>query len=142
MYRVLSRAGDGWAWALVACVADFERHGAAVEMMVTALIISIAAMLTMKSLFHRERPAGARDWSRLVRADRYSFPSGHASTSFAAATSLSLNWERAAFVVLPLAALISLSRVRVGNHRWADVLGGSVLGCCCGLLTWSTWGWL
>jgi undecaprenyl-diphosphatase len=57
-----------------------------------------------------------------------SFPSGHASTSFACATMLAFSAPRAAPAFFVLAAAIAWSRVYVGVHYPLDVLGGAVLG--------------
>ncbi len=57
-----------------------------------------------------------------------SFPSGHASASFACATMLAFYVPRAAPALFLLAAGIAWSRVYVGVHYPLDVLGGAVLG--------------
>jgi undecaprenyl-diphosphatase len=57
-----------------------------------------------------------------------SFPSGHATVSFACATLLSFYAPRAAPAFFLLAAAIAWSRVYVGVHYPLDVLGGAVLG--------------
>jgi undecaprenyl-diphosphatase len=57
-----------------------------------------------------------------------SFPSGHATTSFACAAVLAWLWPRLAAPLLALAALIAFSRVYVGVHYPLDVLGGALLG--------------
>ena len=57
-----------------------------------------------------------------------SFPSGHATSSFACATTLAFFAPRAAPLFLVLAAAIAWSRVYVGVHYPLDVLGGAVLG--------------
>ena len=57
-----------------------------------------------------------------------SFPSGHATVSFACATVLAFYAPRAAPAFFVLAAAIAWSRVYVGVHYPLDVLGGAVLG--------------
>jgi membrane-associated phospholipid phosphatase len=58
----------------------------------------------------------------------YSFPSGHATVSFACATVLALAVPRLRVPLIVLAVLISFSRVYVGVHYPGDVLAGAVLG--------------
>jgi membrane-associated phospholipid phosphatase len=57
-----------------------------------------------------------------------SFPSGHATVSFACATTLAFYAPRAAPAFFLLAAAIAWSRVYVGVHYPLDVLGGAALG--------------
>lgn len=58
----------------------------------------------------------------------YSFPSGHALSSFAAATVLTLTDRRLGWLAIPLACLIALSRLVLYVHFPSDVLAGAVLG--------------
>jgi undecaprenyl-diphosphatase len=64
----------------------------------------------------------------------HSFPSGHATTSFACATVLAAFAPRARIPLFVLAALIAWSRVYVGVHYPVDVLAGALLGVLLGLL--------
>jgi undecaprenyl-diphosphatase len=57
-----------------------------------------------------------------------SFPSGHAATAFAGAAILSRALPGRWPVLFLLAAGIAFSRVYVGVHYPADVLGGAILG--------------
>jgi undecaprenyl-diphosphatase len=86
--------------------------------------------LGLKQGIGRERPNVAYPDPRpLVHAPHDgSFPSGHATVSFACATVLSFYAPRAAPAFYALAAAIAWSRVYVGVHYPLDVLGGAALG--------------
>jgi membrane-associated phospholipid phosphatase len=86
--------------------------------------------LGLKQGIGRERPNVAYPEPRpLVHAPHDgSFPSGHATVSFACATVLSFYAPRAAPAFYVLAAAIAWSRVYVGVHYPLDVLGGAALG--------------
>ena len=69
------------------------------------------------------------------------FPSGHATTIFAAAMVagfISPRWLPAAIVV---AALVGLSRVVVGAHYPTDVIGGAVCGILLAYLVRNVFAW-
>ena len=62
-----------------------------------------------------------------MRANR-SFPSGHVTDNFAAATVLALLFRRRGWWYLPVAALVGVSRVYTGAHWPSDVLLSAFLG--------------
>ncbi len=57
-----------------------------------------------------------------------SFPSSHASLSFAVAVSIFLSSKRLGILCLILAVLVSLGRVLTRAHYPVDVVGGAILG--------------
>jgi len=68
----------------------------------------------------------------------YSFPSGHTSTAFSMATSLTLatkKWYIAAPAYL-WASGVAYSRMYLGVHYPSDLLGGIIVGVGTSLLTW------
>lgn len=68
----------------------------------------------------------------------YSFPSGHSSSAFAAATSLSLAFPKW-YVITPsylLAGTIAFSRMHLGVHYPSDIWGGILIGIGSSLIVW------
>lgn len=63
-----------------------------------------------------------------------SFPSAHATSSFAAATAMARIEPRASRPLLALAGLISLTRPYLGMHYPSDVFAGALLGRLLGRL--------
>lgn len=104
-------------------MADQEAGWRAVRAVATTAAITVA----LKKLTQRDRPPGAQVRYQFP-GRRDSFPSGHASLSFALATVAGdafPRWKEEAFAA---AAMIALSRVVVGRHWASDVVAGAWLG--------------
>lgn len=98
------------------------------------LICLLAAYLIndwgFKLLVERPRPyATIEGLSILVKPlSSFSFPSGHSSSSFAAAIALTLAFgKRGALAYIP-AFIIAFSRCYVGVHYPSDIIGGALVG--------------
>ena len=86
----------------------------------------------VKSLFRRERPAHGDERPHHLREPlTSSFPSGHASAAFMAATLLA---ERTRVKPLwyALAGVVAASRVHTRIHHASDVVAGAALGLALG----------
>jgi len=73
-------------------------------------------------------------WHPSLQVGLDSFPSGHATASFAVATVLAKYFPAVAGMVYGAAGLIGVSRVVRGSHYPTDVLGGVWLGIVVGYL--------
>lgn len=103
------------------------------QMILAIVLAYLATDAILKPLVARDRPFVAAADARVIdlRPDDYSFPSGHAASSFAAAFVLARLWRRARAAIWTLAALIACSRVYVGVHYPLDVAGGALVGMAC-----------
>lgn len=111
-----------------------------------AIALNIAVTTGLKYGVNRERPYYSYPNSIVKRSDSgpYSFPSGHTSTAFAMATSITLStkkWYIAAPCYL-YAGTVGYSRMRLGVHYPSDVLGGMIVGAGSAFLTWQIDKWI
>src|SRR5204863_8907608 len=86
-------------------------------------IVSQVLTQSLKYSVNRDRPDG----------DKYSFPSGHASTTFATASILHqhFGWK----VGIPsytIASYVAMSRLPSNRHYLSDVIFGSAIGIVVG----------
>lgn len=100
---------------------------------------SILVNGVLKSFFRRRRP----DWEqprayRIRRPRSSSFPSGHASSAFTAATLLSQD-DPLRPVYFGLAAVVATSRIYVKIHHASDVVAGAATGLVLGQLAKQVW---
>jgi undecaprenyl-diphosphatase len=111
---------------------------AALTLLIVAASDQISAHV-LKPIFSRTRPPYALESVRLLvdTTRSFSFPSAHASNSFAVASFVSSFYPRTKIALYIVAALLAYSRVYVGVHFPSDVLGGAALGLvlgCCGAI--------
>jgi undecaprenyl-diphosphatase len=136
MFYVASELGD-WSlvWHLLGTgQAVMHPHGVrrAVRLSGALGLESLLVNGVIKSFFRRDRPIHeAERPHRLRTPSTTSFPSGHASSAFMAATLLS-DRSRGAPVFFAIATVVAASRVHVRIHHASDVAGGAALGLALG----------
>jgi undecaprenyl-diphosphatase len=125
VWLVLAVAISGFSWSRPWL---WTRVGA-------AILIAESVSAALKVWIDRDRPPLSEPIPKpLVEwPSTSSFPSGHATVSFACATVLALAVPRLRAPLFALAALIASSRVYVGVHYPLDVLAGAALGLLLGV---------
>ncbi|MEK6791986.1 MAG: phosphatase PAP2 family protein [Deltaproteobacteria bacterium] len=117
-----------------------------------ALFASSIATHVLKAAFERPRPSHAtaetvltflQNPSLIDLTGRYnSFPSGHATVSFALASVIARRYPAWKWFAYYVAALVALSRVYLGSHNPSDVFVGALVGLVAGYLVANkTWAW-
>jgi membrane-associated phospholipid phosphatase len=101
---------------------------------VPGLVVSI-----VKRIVGRARPVVAGEDAFLYkfflwRVEYASFPSGHATTAFAAAVAFGVLWPKLRPLLWTYAIVIALSRVFVTAHHPSDVVAGAIAGVIGALL--------
>jgi len=108
---------------------------AAWQVVVAVVLAQVVVDGVLKPAFARARPFTTSDTVRVIayRSTTHSFPSGHATSSFAAATVLAFAVRRR-WPAFTLATLVAFSRIYVGVHYPLDVVSGALLGTGLGVL--------
>jgi len=107
----------------------------------------VAALFTtaLKYSVNRDRPFVTYPFiEKVTSGGSPSFPSGHTSTAFATATSLSIAFPKW-YVIAPSfiwASAVGYSRMDLGVHYPSDVLAGAIIGSGSALLTYELNKWI
>lgn len=140
-FSLLSRIGEFsiiWhAIVWVRAIGSGHRAGQALAMSLLLGAESLIVNQGVKQLFRRERPTTGGDERFNVRTPiTSSFPSGHASSAFFAATILCA-WSPTSWAILwfGIGICVALSRVMVRLHHLSDILGGAIVGTALGIFT-------
>ena len=135
MFVTATFLGDGYIWATLALGllvfgGTADRRYVGIGFAVT--VANIVIFRFIKTLTGRIRPENTdvKEERMRTRIDGYSFPSGHATTSFGLAWVVFNCYPHVAVQtsVYVVAATIAFSRVVVREHYPLDVLGGAILG--------------
>jgi len=134
-----SALGDhGMLWVMLGALRGLrgDHHWrAAVRVGAGVGIESVLVNAGIKSLFRRRRPVVDEPRPYPLRIPlTSSFPSGHATSAFCAATLLADGDPALAPLYYGAATIVALSRIHVKIHHASDVAGGIVIGLALGRL--------
>lgn len=107
---------------------------------ISATIVCSGITNALKYTIDRQRPyITYPDIAKKSSGGSPSFPSGHTSSAFATATSLSLAYPKW-YVIVPTftwAGTVGYSRMHLGVHYPSDVLAGALVGSGCAWLAYA-----
>ena len=138
--KISSLGNAGWFWIVVTLlllILPYNRKigvQAAISLIITVIICNII----LKPSIMRCRPCWLEpDVQLLVKVPHdFSFPSGHSNASFAVATAIFSRNKKLGIPALILAAAIAISRLYVFVHWPTDVLVGTIIGICGGIISY------
>ena len=138
---ITSLGNSGWFWiaATILCLFFVKTRKAGVLSAIALIGSVVINNLILKNLIARTRPYEVVEGlERIIEAQTdYSFPSGHAGASFAAAVIFFIYLPKKFGVpALVLAFLISLSRLYVGVHYPTDILAGALISTAIAVCVW------
>ncbi len=138
VFTTASVLGDfSLIWHLIGATRGLTSESRANQAFVFFALIGAESLIVnqgIKRLFRRKRPTEAGDARYPVRKPvTSSFPSGHASAAFFAASVLTywsgIVWAPAWFA---LAVIVATSRAYVRIHHPSDIIGGALVGLALG----------
>jgi len=138
IFPLLSRMGNaGAVWLAAAALLGYEKQTRDFAFILFfSLALSHVISQILKPIIGRPRPFVANPGVPLLihTPGGYSCPSGHSSSSFAAATVICLYNNHFGAAAFTLALLIAFSRVFLFVHYPSDTLAGSLLGVLCAFI--------
>ena len=134
--KALGKAGNnGTIWVVIGIVLALLDGSNREAWLICAALgpIAIALNYVVKAIVRRPRPVLEGLPPLGGAPSSLSFPSAHATSSFAVATAMT-RVEPLAALAFALAVALSLGRPYLGMHYPSDVLVGAVLGVALGLI--------
>ena len=137
---LITGLGDaGLIWILIGLALLISKKYRKVGFMVLGAL-ALGAIIgegILKNIIQRDRPfVSIEGIDMLIKAPTsYSFPSGHTTSSFAAAGVLSINFKNKSIYIFTLAMLIGFSRIYLGVHFPTDIFAAIILGLSCSYLS-------
>lgn len=136
--------GLGWILIALGLVCFKKTRKAGLTMGLAMLMGYLLGEVFLKNVIQRPRPFTLwPEMELLIHAPSgYSCPSGHTTSSFAAATAVLCYNKKWGAAALGFAVLVGFSRMYFTVHYLTDVLFGIALGVACGLIAYKLIGLL
>src|SRR6056297_2779694 len=138
LYFLTWIGNKGAVWIIIACylLIKKENRKIGVKVLIALLLGLVLGDIILKPTIGRIRPFLNYDYIKttIEGIGIYSFPSGHTTSSFSAATVIYINKKRIGFPLLILASVIAFSRLYFMVHYPSDIIGGIALGLICAIL--------
>ncbi len=137
VFYTASALGDfGLVWVMLALVRALRGRPnderAAIRAIIATGIESVLVNAGLKTIFRRRRPVGPIEHPLPFRQPlTSSFPSGHATAAFCAATLLA-DGDQLGPVYFAAATVVAASRIHVRIHHCSDVVAGAAIGLVLG----------
>lgn len=129
-----------WLWLLLFCG---KRGKICAVLLVLALAFTdVFAAQVIKPFFERLRPSRSMIESinlLVPRGGKYGFVSNHAANTMSAAIVILYFYRKLGYFAITISILVGFSRIYVGVHYPADVLGGWIFGVISAWLFITLW---
>ena len=142
---IITWLGDkGLLWIVLGLGILFFQKGkrdTGFRVLLALLLGLLICNLLLKNAVGRIRPFALNDAVQLLvpPPSDPSFPSGHTTAAFAAATVLICDHWKGRWIVLIVAILVAFSRLYLYVHFLTDVICGALIGIFCGWLSGLLW---
>ncbi|MDO9012951.1 MAG: phosphatase PAP2 family protein [Gallionella sp.] len=132
-FRLISRLGDGVFWYTLMAALLLYYQDYALPAVLHMLAVALAGTVIYKFIKVKTlRPRPFNVYPAIIctgkALDQFSFPSGHTLHAVSFSIIVIFYFPGLAWLVLPFAVLVALSRPILGLHYPSDVLAGALLG--------------
>lgn len=140
--ELLTKMGEhGLVWIAIGLLLTLipKTRKCGITVLAAMALTYLLGNILLKNIIARPRPCSVDGTVSLLipRPGEYSFPSGHTSSGFAAATAIFCFYRKAGIAALVMAGAIAFSRMYFFVHYPTDILGGIVLGALDAYLLYS-----